>query len=58
MRELLLLHLRNAIVDKEWVVACANRDTASGGWTGDWNTEMDKAEAAVQYAVEQIHKYS
>jgi hypothetical protein len=51
MREQLLLELRNAIVDKEWVIACANMETARGGWTCDWNegilAESKKIEALI-----------
>jgi len=55
--ELLILQLRNAIADKEWVIACANMETARGGWTCDWHEGIQKADASVQYAIEQIHKY-
>lgn len=48
MQEFLLLQLRNAITDKEWVIACANKETASGGWTCDWSKGIREADAAVQ----------
>ncbi len=54
--DLLILQLRNAIADKEWVIARANMETYRGGWTCDWNEGIRKADESIQYAIEQIHK--
>ena len=41
----LLLDLRDAIADKEWVIACANMQTASAdAWTCDWHQGMREAQ--------------
>lgn len=53
MNELLLLKLRNAIVQKEAIVANMNRDTTCrDGWSCDWNSmfssEMDTIAALLE----------
>lgn len=55
--EFLILQLRNAIADKEWIIAQANHQTYAGGWTCDWGEAIRQAEQSVQYAIEQIQKY-
>lgn len=45
--ELQLLQLRSAIADKEWAIACANMETAKGGWTCDWHHEMQCAQVCI-----------
>jgi len=47
-REFLLLKLRSAIADKEWAIACANMETARGGWTCNWHSEMQAAHQEIE----------
>lgn len=48
-RELLLLRLRSAIADKEWVTACANMETEHrDGWSCDWHTGMREAHNEIE----------
>jgi len=47
-KERLLLELRNAIADKEWAIACANMETAKGGWTCGWDGMMSEAQSRVE----------
>jgi hypothetical protein len=55
--DLLLLELRNAIADKEWVTANANRDIAVGGeWRLDWSEPMAEIETEIQGIIEEIKK--
>lgn len=54
-KELLLLRLRSAIADKEWVIAQANRETHHGDfWTCDWNQGVQDAESEIQSLIQQI----
>lgn len=55
MRDLLLLRLRDAIAEKEWIIAQANRQTALDGWLCDWPTAMDITNAQIAGLVESIH---
>jgi len=52
--EFLLLQLRNAIGDKEWNIACANMETARGGWTCDWHEGMREADCRIQALTQSI----
>lgn len=52
MREILLLRLRDAIAEKEWIIAQANRDLSNGGWTCDWNIGMRQAQAEVNHLID------
>jgi len=46
--EQLLLELRNAIANKEWVIARANMEVSrSGFWSCDWNEGMEKADVEI-----------
>jgi len=48
MKEQLFLQLRSAIADKEWVIACANMETAArDGWSCDWHQGMREAQAEI-----------
>ena len=54
-RDLLLLLLRSAISEKEWCIACANRELALGGaWSRDWNVDFREADSQVAKFVRQI----
>lgn len=53
-KQFLLLQLRNAIADKEWNIACANMETARGGWTCDWYEGMREADSRVQSLTQSI----
>jgi hypothetical protein len=57
-KELALLELRNAICDKEWVNACANMETARGGWTSDWYKDMQVANAVVIECLKKVRSAS
>ena len=55
--DVLLLQLRNAIADKEFIIACANHDTAKyEAWQCDWYSEMrrlhEKIETLLQLATQ------
>ncbi len=52
--QLLLLQLRSAIADKEWTIACANMETARGGWTCAWNEDMTKSEEKIRALISAI----
>lgn len=56
VNELLLLKIRNAIADKEWQTACANMETARGGWTCDWHQGCIEADARLQAAVKELEE--
>jgi hypothetical protein len=43
----LALRLRSAIADKEWAIACANMETAKGGWTCNWHEAMGAAQREI-----------
>ena len=48
-KELLFLELRNAICDKEWIVAYANMETTNGGgWSCDWGIGIGEADDRIQ----------
>jgi len=54
---LLLLRLRSAIADKEWMIACANMETASAGhWTCAWDKEMHASHVEILALIAQIEK--
>ena len=49
MKEKLLLELRNAIADKEWVIACANMETAKNeSWSCDWYQGMSECQDRIE----------
>ena len=53
--DLLALRLRNAIVDKETCIACANHDTAKfGEWQCDWSEGMRIAQSEVDRLLSEI----
>jgi ACT domain-containing protein len=53
----LLLELRNAIADKEWIIATANRDIAMGGeWRCDWSDSLAGVDTEIQDIIEEIKK--
>ena len=54
MKEQILLELRSAIADKEWVIACANMETARGGWTCDWHQGMEEAQRRIESALSRL----
>jgi len=54
---LLFLRLRSAIADKEWMIACANMETAqSGRWTCAWDKEMHASHVEILALIAQIEK--
>lgn len=47
-KEQVLLELRSAIADKEWIIACANMETArADSWTCDWHQGMAQAQERI-----------
>ena len=51
----LLLKLRSAIADKEWITACANMDTArAGSWTCDWHEGMRQAQKEIDEILKKL----
>lgn len=52
--ELLLLKLRNAIADKEFATAYANRQLDMGGWTQDWQHEQNVNDTRIAELLEKI----
>jgi hypothetical protein len=53
-RDVLLLKLRSAIADKEWNIACANMETARGGWTCDWHIGMRESQRTINSILKDI----
>ena len=55
-REVLLLRLRNAIADKEWTIACANKDSflLEGVWSCDWHKDMREAQEEINWVLHQL----
>ena len=48
-REFVLLRLRNAISNKEWYIASANRDLALyGNWSCDWPSCISDASIEIE----------
>jgi hypothetical protein len=52
IREIFLLRLRDAVAEKEWITAQANRDLSNGGWTCDWTIAMGQAQAQIDHLTE------
>ena len=53
----LLLKLRNAIADKEWVIASANHETAHfDHWSCGWNEGVLMADKEVEKIIAEIEK--
>jgi len=55
-KDIILLQIRNAIVDKEFVVAAANRETAQGGWLFDHVSEMNRLESVIQGFIDEYKR--
>lgn len=54
---LLLLRLRDAISCKEWVTACANRETAQfGAWSADWGEGIREAQERIDEILKLFEK--
>ena len=48
-RDVLLLKIRNAVANKEWATANANRDLSqSGSWSCDWYHDVRETESNVE----------
>ncbi len=59
-RQQLLLEMRNEIADKEFAVACANRELQMGGWLSDWHEcirQCDQRIGAILDALKQFSGY-
>lgn len=54
MRELFLLRLRDAIAEKEWLIAQANHELAQGGWRCDWTIGMTQAQAQIDSLTDRL----
>lgn len=54
--ELLMLKLRNAIADKEFVTAQANKELDRGGWTCDWAHEQVVQQSVIDGLIEKIER--
>jgi hypothetical protein len=52
MREIFLLRLRDAIAEKEWTTAQANKELAQGGWRCDWTIYMNQTQAQIDHFTE------
>ena len=58
MNDLLFLKLRNAIVDKEVIVATMNMETQNrSGWSSDWRAAFTLADNEVTFILLEILKY-
>lgn len=57
VRTLYLLRLRDAITEKEWVVAQANRQLyACGDWSCDWGIPMEYSRKQVDECVRALQE--
>ncbi|MHB1799396.1 MAG: hypothetical protein ACYCUI_14035 [Vulcanimicrobiaceae bacterium] len=57
VRTLYLLRLRDAIADKEWTIAQANRQLhACGDWSCDWGIPMAAAQEQVDECVRALQE--
>jgi len=52
MREIFLLRLRDAIAEKEWIMAQANHELSQGGWRCDWTIGMAQTQAQIDHLTE------
>jgi hypothetical protein len=52
MREVFLLKLRDAVAEKEWIIAQANHELYQGGWRSGWDKAMGHAQAQIDHWTE------
>lgn len=54
--KMILLRLRDAIAQKEWITAQANSDLCRGGWMCDWEIPQQQAQAQIDQLIGMCQK--
>lgn len=55
--DLRLLQIRNAIADKEFTIALANRETAHfGNWNNDWTVPIGQHQQEIETLIEKVRR--